>query len=151
MSATNLQCVGTWLKSAASKVESPKTHSHRLHLLMRQLQKLFEQPEFIQQFESGRVHRIAAKIAKEVLVLLEHRDLDACARQQITEHHARRAAAHNAAIRFYEVSRASGVAPSDLVGCETGSQAREICAGSAATQPGITARLPWLRATSQSA
>ena len=43
---------------------------------MRQLEKVVKQTELVHQFERRRVHRIAAKIAKEIIVLLEngHRD-----------------------------------------------------------------------------
>ena len=44
---------------------------------------------------------VAAKIAEEILILLEHGDVDAGARQQDAEHHAARAAAHDRARRRY--------------------------------------------------
>ena len=47
------------------------------------------------------MHRIAAKVAVEILVLLQHRDFDAGARQQVAEHHARRSATHYATRRLH--------------------------------------------------
>ena len=41
------------------------------------------------------MHRVAAKIAQEVLVLFQHRDIDAGAGQQEAQHHPGRAAACN--------------------------------------------------------
>ena len=67
-------------------------------LLMRQLQEFVEQAEFGHQLQGGRVDRVAAEIAKEVGVLLQHRDLDAGTRQQKAEHHAGRTAAGDAAL-----------------------------------------------------
>ena len=43
--------------------------------------------------------RVAAEVAQEVGVLLEHHDVDAGARQQQAEHHAGRPAADDAAAR----------------------------------------------------
>jgi 4'-phosphopantetheinyl transferase EntD len=43
---------------------------------------------------------VAAEIAQEVLMLLQHDHLYARARKQETQHHASRAAAHNATPRF---------------------------------------------------
>ena len=48
------------------------------------------------------MNRIAAEIAKEIRVFFEHDDVDAGAREQEAEHHARGAAAGNAALRFHD-------------------------------------------------
>ena len=45
------------------------------------------------------MNRVAAKIAEEVRMLLQHHDVDAGARQQKSQHHSRRAAAGDAALR----------------------------------------------------
>ena len=45
------------------------------------------------------MNRVAAKIAEEIRVLLQHHDVDAGARQQKAEHHPRRSAAGDAALR----------------------------------------------------
>ena len=51
----------------------------------------------MEHLERGWMNRIAAKIAKKILVLLQDHHVHAGARQQVTEHHARRASAHDAA------------------------------------------------------
>src|SRR5580692_4731908 len=57
------------------------------------------------QLKGRRMHRVAAKIAKEVVVLLEHRDGDARTRQQITQHHSSGPTADNATGGFDGFSR----------------------------------------------
>jgi hypothetical protein len=64
---------------------------------MRQFEELVEKPQFLHHVERRGMDRVAAKIAQEVGVLLEHRHVDAGARQQIAQHHAGGAAAHDAA------------------------------------------------------
>ena len=71
----------------------------RFDFLMRQLQELVDQAEFKHQFERRRMNRVAAEIAKEIGVLLQHHDPDAGARQQESEHHSGGAAAGDAALR----------------------------------------------------
>jgi hypothetical protein len=51
-------------------------------------------------FESRGMNGVAAKVAQEIAVLLQHHDINAGARQQETEHHAGRAAADDAASRI---------------------------------------------------
>jgi AcrR family transcriptional regulator len=46
------------------------------------------------------MHSISAKVAKEIIVLLDHSNRHARASEQVTQHHARRAAAYNAARGF---------------------------------------------------
>src|SRR6266478_8898641 len=70
-------------------------------LLMRAFEKLFDQTELVDDFERGWMNRIAAKVAKEISMLLEHDHRDARARQQKPEHHSGRATAGNAAARAY--------------------------------------------------
>src|SRR5215469_11430206 len=93
--------------------------SHRLHLLMGQLEELLEQPEFFQYFESGWMDCVAAKIAEKVLVLFEHRYLDTLARQQVPEHHARRTAADDTATSFHNLicHRVLPPLPVDVLRC----------------------------------
>ena len=69
-----------------------------LDLLVRQLEKLVEQAELVHQLERRGMHGVAAEIAKEVLVLFQHHDVHAGARQQKAEHHAGRSAAGDAAL-----------------------------------------------------
>ena len=63
---------------------------------MRQLQELVQQTEFVHQLERRGMDGVAAKIAQEIAVLLQHDDIDAGARQQKAEHHAGRPAADDA-------------------------------------------------------
>ena len=48
---------------------------------VRQAVESVEQAELVEQAQGDRVHRVAAEVAQEVGVLLEHGDLDAGARQ----------------------------------------------------------------------
>ncbi len=68
-------------------------------LVVRALQKCFQQPEFGKQLERGRVNRVAAKIAKKIAMLFQDNDIDAGAREQQRGHHSRRATPGDAALR----------------------------------------------------
>ena len=48
----------------------------RFDLLMRQLQELVDQAEFVHQFERRGMNRVAAEIAEEIGVLLQHHDVE---------------------------------------------------------------------------
>src|SRR3974377_1487306 len=61
-----------------------------LHARMRQLEEGIEQPELMHQFEGRRVDGVAAEIAQEIGMLLEHGDANAGTREQKAEHHAAR-------------------------------------------------------------
>ena len=50
---------------------------------------------------------VAAEVAQEIGVLLQHDDVDACAREQEAEHHPRGAAAGDAALRRTGIHRHS--------------------------------------------
>ncbi len=65
--------------------------------LVRQLQKLVEQPELVHQFERRGMNGVAAKVAEEIRVLFQNDNVDAGARQQKSQHDAGRPAAGNAA------------------------------------------------------
>src|SRR5208337_2272978 len=65
--------------------------------VMRELEKLVEESEFVEQLERGRMDRVTAKIAKEIRVLFEQDDIHAGARQKKSRHHARGPAARDAA------------------------------------------------------
>jgi hypothetical protein len=67
------------------------------YLLVRALQEFFEKAEFVHQLESGWVDGVAAEVAEKVGVLFEDEDVDACAGEEETEHHASGAAAYYAA------------------------------------------------------
>src|SRR5262249_30049122 len=66
-------------------------------LLMRTPEEVVEQTELMHELERRRMDSIAAEIAEEIPVLLEHRHADSGARKQQTQHHAGRPAAGNAA------------------------------------------------------
>ena len=68
-----------------------------LDLLVRQLEELVEQPELVHQLQRRGMDGVAAKVAQEIRVLLEHDDIDAGAREQEAEHHPGRSAAGDAA------------------------------------------------------
>ena len=68
---------------------------------MRQFQESVDQSEFVHHLQRGGMHGVAAKIAEEVGMLLEHHDVDAGASEQVTEHHAGRPAADDAATCFH--------------------------------------------------
>jgi hypothetical protein len=69
-----------------------------LHLAVRQGKELVKQPKLVHQLQRRRMHRVAAEVAQEVGVLLQHRDTHARARQQKSKHHSRRTAADDAAL-----------------------------------------------------
>ena len=70
----------------------------RFDLLMRQLQELVEQAQFVHELERRGMNRVAAEIAEEIGVLLQHHDTNARARQQESEHHSGGTAAGDAAL-----------------------------------------------------
>ena len=63
---------------------------------MRNLEEVFQNAEFVHHLQRGRMHGVAAEVAEEVLMLLQHGDRNAGTRQQIPQHHARRSAADDA-------------------------------------------------------
>ena len=70
-------------------------------LLVRNCKEIVEDAELVHHLERRRMHGVAAEVAEEILVLLQHRDVDASSRQQIAEHHARRSAAHHTTRCFH--------------------------------------------------
>ena len=56
-------------------------------LLVGDLQEFFEKTEFVHQFESGRMDRMAAKIPEKIVVLFENGDRNTGAGEEIAEHH----------------------------------------------------------------
>ncbi len=69
----------------------------RFDLLMRKLQEPVEEPQFIHELERRGMNRVAAEIAEEIRVLLQHNDMNSRPREQESEHHASGAAAGDAA------------------------------------------------------
>ena len=75
--------------------------------LVRALQEGVEQAELVHDAQRRRMDRVAAEVAQEVAVLLEHHGANAGAGEQVAEHHAGRAAADDAALRRRRVEAAS--------------------------------------------
>ena len=82
--------------------------AERRHLLVRQLEKLLQQAKLVHQLQRRGMDGVAAEIAQEISVLLQHDDIDAGARQQQTQHHAGRTAANDAACRLNHGCQQSG-------------------------------------------
>ena len=97
MKAMNLQRVGRCEKSAIVTRSSPICAAELAHLLMRPLEELVEQPELVHDLERRGMDGVAAEVAEEIGVLLQHRHLDAGAGEQKPEHHAGGSAAGDAA------------------------------------------------------
>jgi hypothetical protein len=72
-------------------------HLHYPDLSMLQLEHAFRQTKLIQHLHRRRMHCIAAKIAREIDVLLQQRHLYTLARQQQCQHHARWSPANDTA------------------------------------------------------
>ena len=51
---------------------------------MRQFEEFIQQTELVHQFESGRMNRVAPKIAQKIRMFLENEDVDAGTAEQIT-------------------------------------------------------------------
>ena len=73
----------------------------RAHLLMRALEEIVENAELVHDLERRGMDGVAAEIAQEIGVLLQHHDIDAGAGQQEAQHHAGRAAAGDGALGCY--------------------------------------------------
>ena len=71
-----------------------------VRLLVGEGQEIGEEAELVHQFEGRGVDGVAAEIAEEVGVLLEHDDIDPGAGEEKAEHHPRRSAAGDAAGRL---------------------------------------------------
>src|SRR5260370_26461685 len=67
--------------------------------LMRQLQKVIEDTQFVHHFERRRMNRVAAEVAQKIGVLLEHENVDPGPREQKREHHPRGSATRDTAAR----------------------------------------------------
>ena len=51
------------------------------------------------------MHRVAAEITKEILVLFQYRNLDTLTRQKVSEHYASGPTTHHTASRFQNLKR----------------------------------------------
>ena len=65
---------------------------------VRQLEEFFQETQLMHHLQGRGMHRVAAKIAQEILVLFQHRHVHAGAGQKKAQHHAGRAAARDHAI-----------------------------------------------------
>ena len=83
-----MQRAGTWRKSAIVTRSPPTCAGERAHLAGAEARKALEQAELVHHLERRGMEGVAAEVAQEVGVLLEHGDLDAGAREQQAEHHA---------------------------------------------------------------
>jgi hypothetical protein len=75
--------------------------SDLLKFLMRPLEELLQDSEFVHQLESRRMNRIAAEIAEEIGMLFEHDDIHPRTSQKKTGDHPGRPSARDAATRLY--------------------------------------------------
>jgi hypothetical protein len=78
-------------------------------LLVRKLEELIEQAELAHDFEGRGMDGVAAEVAQEVGMLLEHDDVDTGAREQETQHQPAGPAADDAATRGNLFGSHSGV------------------------------------------
>ncbi len=90
------------VRGEMSEISDCRLHVANLHanitkLVVRKLQELVEKSKVMQRFERGGMDRVTAKIAQKIRVFFENQHFDASSRQQISQHHSRRAAAGDAA------------------------------------------------------
>src|SRR5713101_7796312 len=81
--------------------------------LMRQLQKVIEDTEFVHHFERRRMNGVAAEVAQKIGVLLEHENVDPGPREQKREHHPRGSATRDTAARG-ELFHGDSVSPPEV-------------------------------------
>src|SRR5579864_2809450 len=67
------------------------------YLLMRELQKFVQNTQLIHQFKSGRVNRVAAKVAQEIRMLFENVYIHADLCKQVSQHNSGGASSADAA------------------------------------------------------
>src|SRR3954469_9486210 len=80
-----------------NEMQAAELAAKRARLGVRQLEEFIEQAELAHHLQRRRMDRVAAEITQEIGVLLEHRHVDAAAREEKAEHHAGRPAAHDTA------------------------------------------------------
>ena len=69
------------------------------HFLVGTLQKFVQNPQLVHDFEGGGMNGVAAEVAEEIGVLLEHHDVNRHPRKKKAQHHARWSASDDAAAR----------------------------------------------------
>ena len=72
---------------AHEDVVAADTHADLTDLLVRTLEKLFEDAQFAHHFEGRGMEVVAAEVAEKVGVLLQDQNLHSRPRQQVTQHH----------------------------------------------------------------
>ena len=88
---------GQMRKVGECRLHRAEPAAQRIDLVMGQPEQPLVKAKLVHELQRRGVQGIAAKIAQEIGVLFEDGHGDARARQQIARHHARRAAAHDAA------------------------------------------------------
>ena len=73
ISATNLQCVGRWVKSAMRDGGVADLPAQPRDARMRQLEEFVQQTELVHQLERRGMDGVAAEVAQEIGVLFQHR------------------------------------------------------------------------------
>ena len=76
------QCVGRCEKSARIDALVADLTRELAHLLMRALEEIVEHAELVHDLERRGMDGVAAEVAQEIGVLLQHHDIDAGAGQQ---------------------------------------------------------------------
>jgi hypothetical protein len=82
------------------KAGAPDNDSEGSDLLVRQLKELVQKAQLPEHLKGRGVNRVSAKVSEEIAMLFQYGYVNAAARQKVSEHHARRAAAYNAASCF---------------------------------------------------
>jgi len=78
---------------------------------VRELVQALGQSNFIQNFHHRRMNGISAKLAVEILVCFQQRDLDSLPRQQQRQHHSAWSTAYNAASGLVDVAGCAALIP----------------------------------------
>ena len=87
----------------------PDLSRQMAHFLMRTLEKIVENAQFVHDFERRGMNRVAAKIAQKVGMLLQHDNIHSHAGQQKTQHHASRTASGDTALGTQGLNHASHI------------------------------------------
>ena len=90
----NEMAVGGEMREVGEHDAVVADHACKLaHLLMRPLEERVEQPELVHDLQGRGMDGVAAKVAEEIGVLLQHEHIDAGAGEQESAHHAGRPSA----------------------------------------------------------
>src|SRR5262245_33383766 len=83
---------------------APNTARNVANLAVRAFEELVEDSQLVQHFERGGMDRVAAKIAKKILMLLEDDDRHPGTRQEPAQHHASGTATRDGALDAHDPS-----------------------------------------------